>query len=68
MNRDKIKLAAFIFILSGYSLPGNKGFMFYVLFGLAIAIWLGYLFRKAHPNIFTEVQNLTFKRDKREED
>ena len=51
MSKAKIELSAFIFVISGWSAPEHVGLVFYTLFGLAIAIWLAALFKRAHPNL-----------------
>jgi hypothetical protein len=56
MSKAKIELWALLFVLSGWKGPENASTTFWVIFGLAIALWLGYLFRKAHPRIFRDIQ------------
>ena len=57
MSKDKLKLSTFIFLLSGWAMSQGASTTLYIIFGLTIAIWLAALFRRAHPNLFTEVQN-----------
>ena len=57
MSKAKIELWALLFVLSGWSMPEGASMVVWVLFALGVAIWLGRLFQRAHPDLFRRVQS-----------